>query len=140
MALAAHPSVVYFKATSGSASSGDEADGINAFNIKINGELLDTTDFKDTSGWHSFIQGLKGADVSFDGQVEAGDAPQSLLRSSLLTYADLWCTLHRNPTGGSGAKGFKAQVVIESYEEKGSVDGIAEFSCSMKVTGAVSAE
>lgn len=140
MAIAAHPSVVYFKASSGSAGGSDESDGITAFDVKINGEQLDTTDMKDTSAWHTFLQGLKGATLSFSGQVEAADAPQNLLRSSLLTYADLWCTLHRNPSGSSGQKGFKGQVMVEEYSENGEVAGLVEFSVSLRITGAVTAE
>jgi predicted secreted protein len=139
MPLAAHLTQLYLKAAATAVGAGDEVDGITKESIKINGEQLDTTDFKDTSGWHTYIQGLKGASVEISGQVEPGDGPQSLLRSSLLTYADLWCEIQRNPTGGSGLKGFRGQVMVESYSEDGDPSTVQTFSASLKFTGAVTA-
>lgn len=139
MPLAAHPSVIYLKASGAGFVSGDEVDGITKAGIKINGEQLDTTDFKDTTAWHTFIQGLKNGTIDFSFMVEPADAPQSLMRSSLLTYADLWTQVLRNPTGGANVKGFQAQVMVESYNEDVDVGGLVLGSASLRITGAATA-
>jgi hypothetical protein len=137
MPLAAHASVIYLKAAAVGWGAGDEVDGITKAGVKINGEQLDTTDFKDTSAWHTFIQGLKNGTIEFSFMVEPSDAPQSLLRSSLLAYADLWTQVLRNPTGGANLKGFQSQVMVESYSEDVDVAGLVVGSASLRMTGAV---
>lgn len=140
MALAAHPTKVYLKASAGSVVSGDEVDGINKNSLKINGEQLDTSIFKSDAGWRKFAQGLKNATMDLSGFVIPTDAPQSLIRSSLLTYADLWLTIEANPTGSTGLKGFTAQVMVESYNQDADVAGLVSFTASFKVTGAVAVD
>lgn len=136
MALPAHLTVVYLKASAAAVGAGDEVDGITKEDIKINGEQLDTTDFKDTSAWHTFIQGLKNGSIEVSGQVEPTDAPQNLIRSSLITYADLWCEIQRFPAGSSGQKGFRGQVMVESYNESGDPSSVVTFSATLRFTGA----
>jgi hypothetical protein len=135
--LAAHPTVIYLKNANTGFVAGDEVDGITKASVKINGEQLDTTDFKDTTAWHTFIQGLKNGTIEFSFMVEPSDAPQSLMRSSLLTYADLWTQVLRNPSGGAGFKGFQSQVMVESYSEDVDVAGLVVGSASLRMTGAV---
>lgn len=137
MPIPAHLTVIYLKASAAGVVAGDEVDGVNKDDLKVNGEQLDSTDFKDTSGWHTYVQGLKNAQIDLSGQLEPTDAPQTLLRSSLLTYADLWCEIQRNPTGGAGFKGFRGQVMVESYSESGSPETLVTWSAAMKFTGAV---
>lgn len=137
MALAAHPTVIYLKASAAGWAAGDEVDGITKAGIKINGEQLDTTDFKDASAWHTFIQGLKNGTIDLSFMVEPADAPQTLLRTDLLTYADLYTQVLRNPSAGANLKGFQAQVMVESYNEDVDVAGLVMGSASLRITGAV---
>lgn len=137
MPLPAHLTVIYLKASAAAVGAGDEVDGINKNDLKVNGEQLDSTDFKDTSGWHTYVQGLKNGQIDISGMVEPADAPQTLLRTSLFTYADLWCEIQRNPTGGANLKGFRGQVMVETYSESGDPSSLANFSASLKFTGAV---
>jgi predicted secreted protein len=138
MASAGHLVVVYLKASAAAVGAGDEVDGVTKEDIKINGEQLDTTDFKDTTGWHTFIQGLKNGSIELSGQVE-NDAPQNLIRSSLLTYADLWCEIQRTPSAGAGFKGFRGQVMVESYSESADPAGTVNWSATLRLTGAATA-
>lgn len=140
MALAAHPTKVYLKASGSAVSGGDEVDGVNKNSIKINGEQLDVSKFKSDAGWRLFIQGLKGATMEISGFAVPADGPQNLARTSLLTYADLWCTILANPGGTTGQKGFVAQVDVESYNQDGDVGGLVTFTTSLKVTGAVAVD
>lgn len=135
MALAAHPTKVYFKAANTMPSGGDECDGINKNSMKFNGEQLDVSIFKSDAGWRKFVQGLKNGTMEVSGFVVPTDAPQSLIRSSYFTYADLWCTIEANPSGSTGLKGFNAQVMVESYNQDADVGGLVTFTASLKITG-----
>lgn len=140
MSLAGHGTVIYLKASSASAVAGDEVDGVKSASVNINGELLDITDFKDTSGWHSRLQGLKDSTLELSGDTERADAPQTLLRSAILDGSSVWATVHTNPAGGANAKGYKAEYKVESYNEDSAVEDLVTFSATLKSTGAVALE
>lgn len=136
MALAGHPTVVYAKSSVAAPSGSDEIDGINNVSYGPTGNLLDTTDFKDTSGFITKLLGLKDGTISLSGDYEASDAPQALLRSSWDSGASVWITIHFNPSGGAGVKGFQVECKVESWEVNAAVDGKVEFSCSCQFTAA----
>ena len=136
MALPAHPSLVYAKASATTAVSGDELDGINSVTYSPSVNLLDITDFKDTSGAKLKLAGLIDGSLQLAGDLEIADAPQALLRSSMVSGASVWMTIHFNPSGSASSKGFQVECKVESFEISASVDGKAEFSCSLQFSGA----
>lgn len=139
-ALPAHPFKVYAKSTSGTAVAGDEVAGINSASNSISGNLLDVTDFKDTSGAMKRILGLLDSEFTLSGFFEGADAPQQLLRSSASSGASVWITFHVNPGGGANEKGYKVECKVASFDLSGSVDGAAEFSCTLNGTAAPTLE
>ena len=136
MALPSHPAVVYAKSTNAAPSGSDEIDGLNSVGYSPSVDLLDVTDFKDTTGAKLKMAALSDGSISLSGDLEIGDAPQALLRSSMLTGASVWITIHFNPSGSAGSKGFQVECKVESYDINASVDGKNEFSASLQFTGA----
>lgn len=140
MALAAHPVKVYVRSDNTAAGASDEVDGLNSVEYSPSVDLLDVTDFKDTSGAKLKLAALTDGSISLSGDLEAADTPQALLRSSMLTGASVWATLHFNPSGSSNQKGFKVECKVASYKVSASVDGKAEFSADLQFTGAPALE
>jgi predicted secreted protein len=136
MALAGHPVLVYAKATNAAAVSGDEVDGINSVSYGPSLDLLDVTDFKDTTGTKLKLAGLKDGSISLSGDLEMTDAPQTLLRTAAGDGSSVWMTIHFNPSGAASAKGFQVECKVESFEISASVDGKVEFSASLQFNGA----
>lgn len=137
MSTAGHTTQFYLNT---SASYGTEVDGIKKVTLSLNGAQLDTTDLKDSTGWHTFAQGLKGADIKVEGDVEPADTYQNYIRSKFLDGGTLYARYLRTPSASTGAKGFDAQVNVESYEESVDTEGLVSFSASLKVTGAVAVD
>jgi len=136
MALAGHPVVAYLKASASAAIAGDEVNGLNNVGYSPTVDLLDVTDFQDTTGFKLKLAGLKDGSISLSGDYEPTDAPQGLIPSSWSSGASVWCTLHFNPSGSASTKGFQVECKVESFEITAAVDGKVEFSCSLQFTGA----
>jgi predicted secreted protein len=137
MALAAHPTNIYAKSSVTTPTGTDEIIGLNSVQFSPDIDLLDVTDFKDTTGAKIKLAALTDGTISLDGDAVLSDAPQTLLRSSMLTGASVWITIYFNPSGSAGQKGFQVECKVDKYDVKASVAGKAEFSCSLQFTGAV---
>jgi predicted secreted protein len=127
------------KASAAAAVSGDEVDGLNNVSYSPSVDLLDITDFKDTTGFKTKLAGLKDGSVSVSGDFEASDAPQLLIASSWSSGASIWATIHFNPSGSASSKGFNVECKVESFEITAGVDGKVEYSASLSFTGAPTA-
>lgn len=136
MAVAAHPTLVYVKATNAAAVGGDEVAGITSCTNGQSADLLDVTAFKDTSGWRQRILGLLDGTVEMSGMAEFGDAPQSLIRSSLLSGASIWVTIHFNPAGSAGQKGFQVECKVASANHSSELEDKVAFDASFSFTAA----
>jgi predicted secreted protein len=136
MPLAGHPVKLYVKASSASPIAGDEVDGLNNVSYSPSVDLLDITDFKDTSGAKLKLAGLLDGSISLSGDFEMSDAPQALIRSSMVSGASLWTSCHFNPSGSTGSKGFIVETKVASFEIATAVDGKVTFSASLQFTGA----
>ncbi len=131
MAIAAHPLQFLVSATDGSYV---EMDGINDISFGPSADLLETTDFKDTTGTKSRIAGLKDGTIQFSGDYESADAPQASVLTQMTAGSALWCKILWN-----GSTGHKVQGIVESVEIKGSFDGKVEFSATVQFNGAFAA-
>lgn len=131
MAIAAHSISVYVKSSSSAPSAGDLVDGIKEITVKDSRTMLDTTDFLDSSGAKTKLAGLLDASISLSGDYEQSDSPQALLRTSFASGATVYVTLLPD-----GTNGYTYPCIVESYDVKGSVDGITEFSASLVGSGA----
>lgn len=134
MALAGHPVKIYLKSTNVSPVAGDEIDGINSVKYSPSVNLLDITDFKDTSGAKKKLAGLKDGTISLSGDFEPADAPQLLAMNSLGSPS-LWASCHFNPSGAVGTKGFQVEVLVASFELGAEVDGKVPFTCELQFNG-----
>jgi len=136
MALAGHPVAVFAKATNATAVSSDEVDGINSVTYSPKVNMLDASTFKDTTGFALKLACLKDGSVSLAGDYTPSDAPQMLIMTSWTNGVPVWITMHFNPTGAAGTKGFQVQCKVESFEIKGDVASKVEFSASLNFDGA----
>lgn len=131
MATAAHNAVLRIGA---SATPTDDVDGANDATFNRLADLLDTTDFEDTSNFRTRIQGLKDANFSISGDYVAGDTAQTAVRTAYnngTTVFVRWLP--------DGTNGFELECHVESESLSGSVDGKAEFSWTLQGTGSISA-
>jgi predicted secreted protein len=136
MAVAAHPTLVYVKATNAAAVSGDEVLGISSATLNQSADLLDVTDFKDTTGWRKRILGLLDGTVELSGMAEFADAPQSLIRSSFLSGASIWVTVQFNPAGAALAKGFQVECKVAAVNHSSELEDKVAFDASFSFTAA----
>ena len=139
MALAGHPVVVFLKSTNPAPSGTDEVDGINNVSYSPSVDLLDTTDFKDTTGFKTKLAALKDGAISISGDFEPSDTPQQLVPTSWSSGASVWATLHFNPSGSAGTKGFQVECKVENFEISAAHDGKVEFTASLAFTAAPTA-
>jgi predicted secreted protein len=130
MALAGHVTGIFVKAADAMWGAGDEIDGLREVSFSPSREMLDTTDFKDTTAARTRIAGLMDGSISFSGDYESADAPQVLLQTHFASGASLYCWIKWN-----GTVGHKTQCLVESFEITSSVEGKAEFSCTLQFTG-----
>lgn len=137
MAVAAHPTKVYVKSTNAAPIAGDEVKGITSATLNQTADLLDVTDFSDTSGWRKRILGLLDGTVELSGFAEFGDAPQSLIRSSLISGASIWVSVEFNPLGSAGQKGFQVECKVGSANHGGEIADVASFDASFSFTAAL---
>ncbi|MBL8924124.1 MAG: hypothetical protein JNJ54_35035 [Myxococcaceae bacterium] len=136
MAVAAHPTKVYVKASAAAPSGSDEVAGIKTCSLNQEANLLDVTTFKDTSGWHQKLLGLLDGTVDMSGFAEFADAPQSLIRSSLLSGASIWVQVEFNPSGSAGQKGFQVECKVASANHSGDLEDVVAFEASFQFTAA----
>lgn len=130
MAVAMHAAAVHFAAT----DTTGEAAGINNASLDFSGDLLDETDFKDTSGWRKRIQGLKSLAFTASGHYIYNDSPQALLISSFLTGATVYVRVLFD-----GTNGFKCAMKIESLSINGDLDNTAQVSVTLQSVAAPAA-
>lgn len=109
-------------------------DGLNDATFSRMADLLDVTDFADTSGTKQRIYGLKDASFSLSGDLEASDTGYAKLETAYGSGATVYIKYLPN-----GTAGWKVGCKVESIEVSGSVDGKAEVSISLQATGAVTA-
>jgi predicted secreted protein len=137
MALAAHPLKFYLRSDVTTPTSADEVAGINSVDFGPSIDLLDVTDFKDATGAKIKLAALTDGSIGVSGDLAPTDAPQILFRSLFLSGASAWATVHFNPSGSAGQKGFQVETKVASYKISAKVDGKAEFSAELQFTGAV---
>lgn len=129
MATAAHVAAIEVSTDN---STYNEVDGIKNFTFGGQRAMLDTTDFKDTSGGHTRIPGLFDYPVSIDGDYEPGDTNgQVVLRDAFFNGTAVWIGILYN-----GSAGDKVQCYVESFEINAGVEDLVQFSCELVSTAA----
>ena len=130
MATAAHNTEIYLKITSG--AGGSLITGMNDTSFSLNGDLLDTTSF-DGGAFKTRIHGLREFSVSISGDWAATDAAYGLIKSNFMASATnlLFVRVLFDPAAAGLSQGYECQVLCESLEISGSVDGKVEVSFSL---------
>ena len=134
MALAGHPFTLSSSTDDGGEDAYTEIDGINDFSFGPTRTMLETTDFKDTSGAKTRMAGLKDGTISLSGDYESGDTGQGKIPTAWAAGTDLWLKMLWN-----GAAGHKVKCIVESFELRTSVDGKVEFSATLQFNGVYAA-
>ena len=108
MALAAHPSVLDVSLDD---ITYGEIDGINDYTFGLSRDVLETTDFMDTSGAHTRILGLQDIPVSISGDAEFSDTNgQNVLRAAFVSGATVYFRVRPD-----GTNGYKAQFKVSTF-------------------------
>jgi predicted secreted protein len=130
MATAAHNLEIYLKTTAG--AGGSLIAGMNTVSFSLNGEVLDTTAF-DGGAFRTKIHGLRDFSVSVSGDWDASDAAYTLIKANFLdsSTALLHVRVLFDPSAAGLSQGYECQVLCESLEINGSVDGKVEVSFSL---------
>lgn len=132
MAFAAHASKVEISPDS---ITWTEVDGINDASFEVQRDVLETTDFKDTSGAKTRIVGLQDSSISIKGDYEDTDTNgQNILRSYFLAGTSIYVGFKLD-----GTDGYKVQCYVSKISLPIAVDGKVEFECEFVSIGAVSA-
>ncbi len=137
MSNAGHAIEVHILTTNATPDAGgaDLCDGINKADLGLMRDLLETTDFKDTTGVKTRLAALKDSDMSVDGDLEASDTVQQRLRDAYDNGTSVFVNYYPNPSGGALVKGFQVEMLVESEKHAGDVAGKATCSWSLKGTG-----
>jgi len=130
MAIAAHTTEIYLKTTAG--AGGTLITGMNDVSFSLNGDILDTTSF-DGGAFKTRIHGLREFSVSLSGDWAATDAAYALIKANFMDSATnaLHVRVLFDPSAAAGSQGYECQVLCESLEISGSVDGKVEVSFSL---------
>lgn len=110
-----------------------EVDGINDASFETSRDVLETTDFKDTSGAKTRIVGLQECSVSMSGDYEDTDTNgQNIIRSFFLAGTSLYVGFKFD-----GVDGYKSQFLVSSFSITPTVDGKVEFEAEFVSIAAV---
>lgn len=129
---AANTAVIAHATTLG--GSYTEIDGCNKATLKVAGEPLDTTDFKDTSAYRTRIIGLRNASLSLSLDYEATDTQQAALVTGLTAGTSVFLQYL-----GDGTNGFKGEAYITSISFDADVGGKSTAQVEAEFTGALTA-
>lgn len=132
MPLAGHPIVIE---VSPDDAVWTEVDGLNSVSMGNSRDMLDTTDFKDTSGARTRIAGLFDGTLTFSGDLELSDAGQNQCRSRLFDGAALWVRIKFDPTAGAGFQGYKVKTILETADMNSGVEGKNECNFAAPYNG-----
>ncbi len=108
-----------------------EITGINNADFGPLRELIEVTDFADTSGARKRLAGLKDLDLSLSGHYEVATG-QDLLVAAWISGADVYMQFLPN-----GTAGFKSIFKIENFKVTAGVEGSVQVSFTCKGNGAI---
>lgn len=104
----------------------NELDGIKSFSVSNENDMLDETDFADTSGFRKRFQGLQDGNISLSGDYEAADTAQVALRAAKAAGTTVTIQLLYDGTNGDSVV-----CHVENFSINAEVGGLVEFSCNL---------
>lgn len=113
-------------------ATGSEVDGVNSIDWGPNRELLETTDFADTTAARTRIGGLKDFSATLSGDYESSDTGQGIIRTAFDDGTSVFLRFLPN-----GSTGFKCECKVSEFKVSASFDGKVEFSATLMGTGAL---
>lgn len=107
--------------------------------LPLTKDALETTTFGDSA--RDYIEGLKSGTISLSGRWD-GDGASSIDAVLDAAYDNgSLVTFSLNPTGtatfSTSAPGYTGSMVVTNYEHGTGFDGVATFSATLQVSGAV---
>jgi hypothetical protein len=123
--------------TSTTMTSADYVQGVDSWSLNRGRELLETTNFKDTTadGIRKHIAGLRNVDGNFECDFEpTGDTPTTRIQTALDDGSSVWVQHSYN-----GTAGWKVEAKIEKADIKQGVGDKLRLSVAWKANGAVAA-
>lgn len=135
MANPSHLVKVYVRSDATTPGAPDEIAGINSVDFSPNIAMLDKTDFKDTTGAKRKLAGMTDGTATVSGPLDLSDSIQNLLRTQMFSGGDVYLTVHFNPSGSAGQKGYTVQCLAKGAKMSGQVEALNEFSCDLEFNG-----
>lgn len=118
MALAGHEVTINI--------DGNEIDGIKSFSVSNENDMLDETDFADTSGFRKRFQGLQDGNISLSGDYERTDTAQAALRTAKANGTTVTVQLLYDGTNGDSVV-----CHVENFSINAEVGSLVEFSANL---------
>jgi hypothetical protein len=133
--VAGHAAGVFARADSNNPTASDELGGIDSFSLSSSAEVLDSSDFADTSGARTRLLSLSDGTITIDGWVLFDDAPQESIRGAATTGVSVWITARLQPAGNNLARGFRVECKVDGFVIDAQVDGAVAFGASLVFNG-----
>lgn len=131
MAIAGKKALVKVSTTAGGAGSYTAVDDTAEVSMSHSGGTIDISKFN--QDFMARLYGLKDVSFSISGKWASGDTNgQVAIRGAWLADTELWLQYLPN-----GTTGFKASVVVSSFEIKSSVSGGCDYSATLDLAGGV---
>lgn len=113
---------VYFAPdSSGSAGTFTEATGINDVSVDDSRDIIETTDFADTTNARRRIAGLRDLSASFSGHWEDADTGQDNARAGISGGTHVWIKVLWDGTIGVQCRGLISKIPTKSSATSGTV-------------------
>ena len=109
-----------------------EIDDVKSCSVGRDRDMLDITNFKDTSGAKKFLAGLRGGKIDISGPLNLTDSAQSQLRSRFNDGAA--CFIGVKWDGSAGTRQ-KVSCLVSNYNESADVAGVVSFTCNLTFNG-----
>lgn len=131
MALAGHELVLRGAAT---ATPVNAIDGINSLSFGPSRDMLEDTDFADTTGARTRFAGLKDGTIQISGDYEPSDTAQALIETQFNNGGPYFVRILWN-----GTAGHEVECIVENFEISADVGGKVEFTATLQFNGVPSA-
>ncbi len=128
--LAAHAGAFHAAST----DTTGEVSGLDNIDWGPAADVLEITDFADTSAAKKRMLGLKDVTCTVSGHYDSANSPQELIRTSWTSGADLYIRWLPN-----GSAGFKVVVKVSEFKVSAGVGETVKFSATLLGNGAIAA-
>jgi predicted secreted protein len=108
-----------------------EIDGIRDATLSYEGDILDTSNLKDKTGWRTKIVGLKSGTLSVDGHFLGTDTEQDAIRAAFIAGTSIGIEVLPDATNG-----YAGTYVLSAFDTGTPLEDVTPFSFTAELSGA----